>query len=130
VRLKAEPIDSTNVGDDITQADTTGLEYPYPETVRSCCELAAEVEHLGLSILALCKVREVVYTVTNLNRVEHPEKIRDVLPLLLSGSVRAIKHFVTLTKLMADSDESSTLATDGTDAEPADPITNNTKIGV
>jgi hypothetical protein len=131
VRLKTKPLDGgTDIKDDVAQVDTDGLVYPYPSGVRACRELAAEIDHIGLGILSLCTIRQEIYPVANLHRVEHPDKIRAVLPRLLGGNVRAMDHYFTLTKLMADSTASSIKASDGTDADPADQITNSTEIGV
>jgi len=114
---------------DDAQVEVDDLEYPYPEAVRASRELASELDDLGLDILALCSIRQEIYPVVNLNRVEHPERLRSVLPQLLKGSVRAMEHFVNLTKLTADSAASSTQATDGTDAGPGDQRNKSTITG-
>ena len=121
-RMTPQSLDrAVDSGDDAGCYDTDGLVYPYPDEVRACRELAAEMEGIGLGIQELYAIREVVYPVVNMHRIDDVEALRSALPKLLSGSVRAMELFVNVTKALA-----SHLAKDGTDAAPADLINGQT----
>jgi hypothetical protein len=122
-RMTPQSLDrAVDSGDDAGCYDTDGLVYPYPDDVGACRQLAAQIEDIGLGIQELYAIREVVYPVVNVRRVDDAQALRSALPKLLSGGVTAIDFFVKLTKALSNPHEDSHLAKGGTDAGTDDLI--------
>ncbi|MFC1451855.1 hypothetical protein ACFLSJ_00760 [Verrucomicrobiota bacterium] len=105
-RLKAEALDAgdaveADMGISIgeTPADP---KFPHGPLVWLIGNIGTNIEDLGLSILAKCRVRDAVFPIINTNRVEDPDELKVVPPDLRGGNDEAIRYAQALEPLLED----------------------------